>query len=143
MKYTEHTEEYTEEPTEEHTEEYIEQRILTKEEYDDLLDELEEYSIIFLKKYWDYKTLLKRMPNAYNDTKEDLEIYREIFDEIDPDELLEKQYQTLVNINNYFEENYAIIKKEIKEIIKINKKYNNKKGEAWAKEMHELGKRNA
>ena len=99
--------------------------ILTKEEYDDLINELQECSNIFLSRFDEYKEMLKINPGAYNDTEDDLQIYDEVLNEIKLNELLEKQHHNVININNHFENEYASLQKEIDEIIYINLKYNN------------------
>ncbi len=99
--------------------------ILTKEEYDDLINELQECSNIFLSRFDEYKQMLQIVPGTYNDTEDDLRIYDEVLNEIKLNELLEKQYHNVININNHFENEYASLQKEINEIIYINLKYNN------------------
>ena len=79
-------------------------RLLTKEEYDELIEELRENSANFLEQFQRYKKMLEIMPSAYNDTKEDYEMYMENLNEIKLDELLELQHRSVVNINNHFEE---------------------------------------
>ena len=101
-------------------------RLLTKEEYDELIEELRENSANFLEQFQRYKKMLEIMPSAYNDTKEDYEMYMENLNEIKLDELLELQHRSVVNINNHFEESFAILCRDIDEITKINTKYNNR-----------------
>ena len=100
-------------------------RLLTKEEYNDLIRELGECSHIFLSRFREYKEMLKNDPYTYNDTGEDLRIYKEVLNEIKLDELLEQQYHTTINISNQFENEIAILQLEVDEIHYINNKYNN------------------
>ena len=100
-------------------------RLLTKEEYNDLIQELQECSDLFLLRFTEYKESIKINPREYNDTDNDLHIYKDVLSEIKLDELLEKQYQTTINISNQFENAYAILQMEVDEILYINKKYNN------------------
>ena len=99
--------------------------LLTKEEYNDLILELQECSHIFLTRFCEYKEMLKNNPSTYNDTGEDLRIYEEVLNEIKLEELLEKQYHNTINIINQFENEYASLQMEVDEIIRINLKYNN------------------
>ena len=66
-------------------------RLLTKEEYDKLIKELDECKHIFINRFTEYKEMIKINPRVYNDASEDLQIYYEILSEIKLDELLEKQ----------------------------------------------------
>ena len=100
-------------------------RLLTKEEYDKLIKELDECKHIFINRFTEYKEMIKINPRVYNDASEDLQIYYEILSEIKVDELLEKHYQTTINIRNQFENAYVELQMEVDEILYINKKYNN------------------
>ena len=100
-------------------------RLLTKEEYDKLIKEIDECKHIFINRFTEYKEMIKINPRVYNDASEDLQIYYEILSEIKLDELLEKQYQTTINIRNQFENAYVELQMEVDEILYINKKYNN------------------
>jgi len=101
-------------------------RLLTKEEYDELIIELRENSAIFLEQFQRYKKMLEIMPGAYNDSREDYDIYMNTLNEINLKELLELQHRNVVNISNQFDESFAIINRDIDEINKINSKYNNR-----------------
>jgi|688.fasta_scaffold481667_2 hypothetical protein len=113
-------------------------RLLRKEEYDDLIEDLNENSILFLERYYDYMQDLKRRPNTYNDTAEDYQIYKEILADIKIEELLESQHIKTININNYFETQYGIITERINKIKKINTKYFNQRCEERTKELAEV-----
>ena len=113
-------------------------RLLRKEEYDDLIEDLHENSILFLERYYDYMQDLKRRPNTYNDTAEDYQIYKEILADIKIEELLESQHIKTININNYFETQYRIITDRINKIKEINSKYFNQRCEESTKELTEV-----
>lgn len=100
-------------------------RLLAKEEYDKLIKELQECSNLFFIRFTEYKEMIKINPRVYNETSDDLQIYYDVLSEIKLDELLEKQYQTTINISNQFENEYAALQMEVDELLYINLKYNN------------------
>ena len=94
------------------------------------ISELREYSFKTLKLYFRYRILVEQTP-YFNDILfphheeclESYDIYKEILDEIQIDQLNNKEHIDYVNIINKFDYEFDILTREIDIIKNINLKY--------------------